>query len=726
MNLEQTVKLLEETNSLFLQKKLEPAMLKAKQALSISSEENDAEGIVGANILIGKIYNSQGRYKGNTEDYSKAIAHLQKAGQQLNGNIANHISYNLSLGDVYRNTKELELSEVHFSEAFDISHTNNNIKGIIQSIICQGELFILRNQFEDAMAMANECEQYLKLVDEPLLKADVYNLLCKIHVKRQEYNKTLEYSKEALAISRAHKDAEKELTALNNLAIYYGFKLDYRSAIELLFDSIEKSEEIGFDRQTAQNLVNVGTIYAQLFNYKDAIIKYETVLQQYSDVLEDTNKAIVYNNIGTIYLIQKNNVAAEKYFQKSLALAEQIGYQEMIALSLSHLSRARFEEEDFKTAEEYANRADGLNKTLGMVNSKSINLVNFGNISYHKGDLDNAIEYLKECIEVSKVLKDERSEIDAYQLLSDLYEGNENFQQAFKYQKLYAQQQTGFLLKQRNSKILDQEIRFATKEKQQQIDTLQKENQLQSLLLKQQEELQQTNIQLTQANNELRQFAYVTSHDLKEPLRMIKSYTQLIERKLKDQADEDTKEFFGFVTDGATRMDQLLDDLLKYALIGRDEQKLKSVALQHTIDICQSNLRLLIEDTQTTLEYNNLPTIQGIPALLSQLFQNLISNAIKFRKAEVLPHIVIFSEETETDYIVKIKDNGIGINPDYKNQIFVIFRRLHGREAYEGTGIGLAICHKIMQRLGGTIQVESELGEGATFSLNFPKPMLLI
>ena len=724
MNLEQTIKLLEETNSLFLQKKLEPAMQKAKQALSISTEEKDIEGNVAANILIGKIYNSQGRYKGNTEHYKQAIAHLQKAGQQLNGNIANHISYNLSLGDVYRNTKELELSENHFSEAFDISHTNNNIKGIIQSIICQGELFILQNRFEEARAMANECKEYLKLVDAPLLKADVYNLLCKIHVKRQEYNKTLKYSTEALAISREHQDAEKELTALNNLAIYYGFKLDYRSAIELLFDSIEKSEAIGFDRQTAQNLVNIGTIYAQLFNYKDAIIKYETVLQQYGNVLEETNKTILYNNIGTIYLIKKNNADAEKYFQKSLVLAEQIGYQEMIALSLSHLSRSRFEEGDFAISEEYANRANELNKTLGMVNSKSINLVNFGNISYHKGDLDKAIGYLKEGIEVSKVLKDERSEIDAYQLLSDFYEDNGNFQQAYKYQKLYAEQQTGFLLKQRNSQILDQEIRFATKEKQQQIDTLQKENHLQSLLLKQQEELQQKNIQLTQANNELRQFAYVTSHDLKEPLRMIKAYTQLIERKLKEQADEDTKEFFGFVTDGATRMDQLLDDLLKYALIGRDEQKLKPVALQNTIDICKSNLRLLIEDTQTILEYNNLPTVQGIPALLSQLFQNLISNAIKFRKADVPSHITIFSEETENEYIINIKDNGIGIDSDYKNQIFIIFRRLHGREAYEGTGIGLAICHKIMQGFGGDIRVESELGEGATFILNFPKPAL--
>ena len=131
MNLEQTVKLLEETKTLFLRKKLEPAMQKAKQALSISIENNDVEHIVAANILIGKIYNSQGRYKGDTKNYNNALAHLKDAGKQLNGNIDNNISYNLSLGDIYRNRKELELSEKHFSEAFDISHSNNNIKGTV-------------------------------------------------------------------------------------------------------------------------------------------------------------------------------------------------------------------------------------------------------------------------------------------------------------------------------------------------------------------------------------------------------------------------------------------------------------------------------------------------------------------------------------------------------------------------------------------------------------------
>ena len=175
------------------------------------------------------------------------------------------------------------------------------------------------------------------------------------------------------------------------------------------------------------------------------------------------------------------------------------------------------------------------------------------------------------------------------------------------------------------------------------------------------------------------------------------------------------------MTDGVDRMNNLLDGLLKYATVGRGEQLLKPVNLNDSLIICQSNLRLLIAENQAEIISDELPTINGIPSLISQLFQNLISNALKFQKEDNTPKIIITSEEKEDEYIISIKDNGIGIKPEYKDRIFVIFQRLHARTEYEGTGIGLALCYKIMQRMGGKIWVESELGEGATFYFNFPK-----
>ena len=202
---------------------------------------------------------------------------------------------------------------------------------------------------------------------------------------------------------------------------------------------------------------------------------------------------------------------------------------------------------------------------------------------------------------------------------------------------------------------------------------------------------------------------------------MIGSYTQIINKKIANDLDENTQTYFEYVTDGVDRMNNLLDGLLKYSTVGRGAQDMKRINLNDTLIIVQSNLRLLIEENKAEIIHDELPTVNGISSLLSQLFQNLISNALKFQKPGNTTKIIISSEEKENEYIISVKDNGIGIKPEYKDRIFVIFQRLHARTDYEGTGIGLALCYKIMQRMGGKIWVESELGEGATFFFNFPK-----
>ena len=168
-------------------------------------------------------------------------------------------------------------------------------------------------------------------------------------------------------------------------------------------------------------------------------------------------------------------------------------------------------------------------------------------------------------------------------------------------------------------------------------------------------------------------------------------------------------------------MNNLLNDLLKYATIGSSMKDFVPVKIVDVVDISLMNLKVLIEETGAEIKTNNLPEIDAIPSLLHQLFQNLIGNAIKFRKPDVAPIINIEGTETDLYHIISIQDNGIGIAEAYQEKIFVIFQRLHNRKDYEGTGIGLSICMKIMKRLGGDIQVKSEEGQGATFLLSFPK-----
>jgi len=371
----------------------------------------------------------------------------------------------------------------------------------------------------------------------------------------------------------------------------------------------------------------------------------------------------------------------------------------------------------------FSDRANELLEDLGDVNAKSINVLNFAKLAHHSGDFEIAILHLKEGVEISKKVRNEENEIACYRLLAEFYKDKKDFENAFQFKSLYAEKQEDYLKKQRNRQILDQEITFATREKEQQIEALTQANQLQAMLLKKQEEVERANEQLTQVNEELKQFAYVASHDLKEPLRMIGSYTQIINRKYASDIDDNTQAYFHYVIDGVERMNNLLDGLLKYATVGRGAQELKVINLNDTLLICQANLRLLIEETNTKLEVDELPSILGISSLISQLFQNLILNAIKFRNKDTFPEISIKSEEREKEYLIAIKDNGIGIKEEYKERIFVIFQRLHAQTDYEGTGIGLAICHKIMQRMGGKIWVDSEYGNGSTFFFTFPKPM---
>jgi len=704
----------------FLQKDLRAALNSTQVILNHAEENNSLAESVSSKIFIAKIYCTKGRYGGDNQYFSKAFAVLDSI-DESSINESEILHFFLAKSEFYLLKNDASQAQEYAELAFQKGQKENNITGIVQSILAKVEVFMLKNQFTEATDLTNKSLTLLAQKEESILKAKAYNLLCKIRIKQQDYNEILKYGKEVLAISQAHGDIEKEIIATSNLGVYYATRLDYKSAIEYFYSSLEKSKAIQFDRQTAQNLINLGTIYARLFNPKESLSNYQAVVEKYDQVLVDTTKTIIFNNIGNIHFEEKSYEESKKHFQKSLVLAEQIQYTEMIALALAHLGKLSCEENDFGTAMSYADRANELLEDLGDVNAKSINLLNFAKLAHHSGDFETAILHLKEGIEISKKVRNEENEIACYRLLAEFYKDKKDFENAFHFKSLYAEKQEDYLKKQRNRQILDQEITFATREKEQQIEALTQANQLQAMLLQKQEEVKRANEQLTQANEELKQFAYVASHDLKEPLRMIGSYTQIIYRKFASEIDENTQTYFHYVRDGVERMDNLLDGLLKYATVGRGEQELKVVDLNDTILICQANLRLLIGESKTKMEVEELPSILGIGSLLSQLFQNLISNAIKFRNKDTIPEISIRSEETESEYLISIKDNGIGIKEEYKERIFVIFQKLHARADYEGTGIGLAICHKIMQRLGGKIWVESEYGKGSTFFFTFPK-----
>jgi PAS domain S-box-containing protein len=220
--------------------------------------------------------------------------------------------------------------------------------------------------------------------------------------------------------------------------------------------------------------------------------------------------------------------------------------------------------------------------------------------------------------------------------------------------------------------------------------------------------------ELNRSNEELGQFAYIASHDLQEPLRMVASYTQLLSRRYKGKLDADADEFISFAVDGANRMQRLIQDLLEYSRVGTKGKTLLDTSSEEALEHAIVNLRGAIEDSGALVTHDPLPAVLADEMQLTQLFQNLIGNAIKYQSPGV-PRVHISSAKNETKWLFSVQDNGLGIESQYFEKIFGMFQRLHKREDFGGTGIGLAICKKIVERHGGTISVESQFGQGSTF-----------
>ena len=227
--------------------------------------------------------------------------------------------------------------------------------------------------------------------------------------------------------------------------------------------------------------------------------------------------------------------------------------------------------------------------------------------------------------------------------------------------------------------------------------------------------------ELKRSNDELQQFAYVASHDLQEPLRMVASYTQLLGKRYKGRLDSDADEFIAFAVDGCNRMQRLIQDLLAYSRAGTTGKVLREISGEDALKDALTNLRATIEQSGAVVTHDLLPAVTTDGMQLTQVFQNLVGNAIKYRSAAV-PHVHISAVKNRgKEWIFAVQDNGLGIDPRYFERIFILFQRLHGRDEFEGTGIGLAICKKLVEQLGGRIWVESLLGKGSTFYFVLPE-----
>ncbi|MEG5038243.1 MULTISPECIES: ATP-binding protein [unclassified Microcoleus] len=324
-----------------------------------------------------------------------------------------------------------------------------------------------------------------------------------------------------------------------------------------------------------------------------------------------------------------------------------------------------------------------------------------------------AVDYISKPFQFEEVLARIESHLSLRNLQKQLKEQNMLLQE-----EITSRLAVEKTLQEKNH-ILQQEIstrRAVEKALQEQNLVLQQEisnrQRAESALLK-------SNQELARSNAELEQFAYVASHDLQAPLATIASYAQLLEKRYKDQLDTQGSKFIGNIVHGCTRMQTLIDDLLEYSRVGRSRKPFELTDCNHAVEQALANLQGAIRETKAVVTYSELPAVMGDISQLIQLFQNLVSNAIKYRH-DAPPVVHITACRQEENWLISVSDNGIGIAPQHQKRIFQIFQRLHTQREYSGTGIGLAICQKIVELHGGFIWVESEPEQGSTFHFTLP------
>lgn len=673
----------------------------------------------------------QERYSGNSDLLAVAQLYQNEAKELLDNSPTDAPHYELALqrwntinGYVLLERNLIDEAEVFFESVIKAEEKWSRVK--LFSLIGLSRVAERREQLNEAVEIAQRILDMWRVnpeLEHEDIRIEVLAVLSQIFIKKQDFEQSLRYSNPLLVLARKTGNVEMEIVALCNVGVANAVLSDYKTAMQYTLEAQEKSRALGYRFYEAQSLMNIGTIHAQLYSNQEALDRYKTLLSDYKDVMTKHTNIALNNNMGHLYFLIGNLDLSFVHFEQALSLAREARSRETIAYVLAQISRNSLVRKDFERALKTSEEADFLFQQIGRrANGRQINALNLAEITFWRGDTEGGVRLAKWGTAIAQRVHDRASELRGYRILANALGKYRQFEKAYRAQTIVNNLQEDIARTQRDKQMLDLEIKHSLLEKQRKIEQLTNENEFQAELLKQQSQIEEQNEQLQRVNAELQQFAYITSHDLKEPLRMIGSFTQIVQRKTKPFLKPEDESFFTYINEGVNRMSNLLDALLQYATVGKfADVDREEISINAIVRIARTNLKLKIEESNAEITSDAMPILMSVQTILVQLFQNLISNAIKFRKPNINPIIHIGAQEREKDWIFYVKDNGIGIAEEHLQRVFVIFQRLHTRQQYEGTGIGLAICQKIVQQLGGKIWVESVYGEGSTFFFTLPK-----
>ncbi|MFN8323262.1 MAG: ATP-binding protein [Chitinophagales bacterium] len=571
-------------------------------------------------------------------------------------------------------------------------------------------------------------------------------------------------SKASETIIKAKEIAEqtedtRQLILVEYLQAYYDCFIEnnYDRSIRHLNAAVNSMNSEDYAAVGYKLLMTLGNSYqlkGDLFSSQDSYLKGLKCLETKAALnpSEETFLASFYYNLSVLLSSSELNIETEEYLEKAIAIYKK--QDKKFPLSNCYVAYAQLFERksDFPRAVEYLNAALLLVQESNEPYSIALSKANLGLLLVKTGETEKSFAYLNSALSFFEsngmlfefgmvkfelgqayffIHRSERSlenisEAEAIMLrldnkkeLSEIYKYKSrvlaamgNHMKAYEYQEKYIECLKFFFDNEKTNALTRTKNEFETELKEKESQLLREKN----------EEIQQYVQKLEVSNNELKQFAHVASHDLREPLRMITAYINLLGKSMSERINEQESEFFGFVQDGAKRMDQLIQDLLRLAKVDANPiiAKLK---LSNLIEEIKLNLEALINEKSAVIKLDTLPVIMADRSQMLQLFQNLIANGIKYNKSEV-PLIHISSTRRKNTVEITVTDNGIGIPRHLREEAFQIFRRLHKQSDTSGSGIGLAICKKIVESMGGKIKIEDAEDSGTIFRIILPADLV--
>ena len=533
-----------------------------------------------------------------------------------------------------------------------------------------GNTYLHQGRLEISMQYFNQSLLLSKKNADVVILVKTFNAIGNIHKLRKEYKVALEYFFKALKYDVKSFNA----TLYNNIAHAYAILKRYDKAVSYLQKGMSLAQSQNEPEPLISCLINIGSNYYLQEKYKKAIEHFNQALEtaiKYPNFTKQSVKCL--HDIGSAHeYLGKYDLALENY-RKALEISRKCFY--------------------------YLDAC--------------VNLYNIGNIRLKQKAYSKALKYFYKCLEMIDEYSFESHRINCLKGIYECYEMLEDYAKANRFLKaiikIQDKQYNHRMERDMAALLMDKEEEIALLEEKRKKITLQNQTLSASYKI------------LEQSNKELQQYAYVVAHDLKEPLRNIGSFTALLHKRSSENLDATSLEFMQYILKNTKNMNALLSDLLKYATVNKDVQKLviEEVKTQSVVEEVQRILTSRIRATQAVVEVGALPIVYCNRLHLTQLLMNLINNAIKFRSDKPC-HIRVRAKTKDDYYVFSISDNGIGIEEDYQQQIFKIFNQLE-RHNHTGTGIGLAICDKIVKFYGGEIWVDSQKGKGSTFYFSLPR-----